>query len=114
MIKIQSKGKAIILALCLVLLPVAALAATAVLNGDGFLGWQAVGGSGAVASTGGTYQLHGAAGIPGAHQGAATGGAYSLSGGYIPVADVDTTPVVPLENPMWLPIISRPPTPPQQ
>ena len=95
----------IALALLLVLLPVAALAATAALS-DGLLPWHAVGGSSAEVSTGGSYSMAGAAGVPGGHQSVATRGAYSLNGGYVPIA-LDAGPVGPTTTFTWLPFVTK-------
>lgn len=99
----------VMLALVLVLLPIAALATTAAFS-DGLVGWQAIGGSGSDTSVGGAYQLTGAAGVSGGHQSHSVGGGYTLNGGYVPVVLAVATPVPLGENMRWLPIISRPPT----
>lgn len=102
---IASRWRSILLALLLVLLPVAALATTAALS-DGLLPWHAVGGSSAEVSTGGSYAMAGAAGVPGGHQSVATGGSYSLNGGYVPIGP-EAGPVEPTTSFTWLPFITK-------
>jgi len=99
------RWRSLLLALLLLLLPVAALAATAVLS-DGFVGWHAVGGSSAEMSTGGSYAMTGAAGVAGGYQSVATGGPYSLNAGYVPIAP-EATPVGPTTSFTWLPFVTK-------
>lgn len=101
---LRFKGAALLVAVALLLLPVGALAFTAVLN-DGFLPWHSVGGGDDVVSTGNGYTLTGAASQNGSIAGDETTG-YSLVGGYVPVPPAVETPV-PGDKPIWLPVIQN-------
>lgn len=106
MTTIRSKGRAILLALLLILLPVAALAATAAIT-DGFVGWSAIGGASPSASTGGSYSMTGAAGQTGG-QAVATGGSYRLNAGYVPLVVPEATqPPPPTHIFSWLPLVTK-------
>lgn len=94
--------RALLFAALLVLLPVTALAVTAVLT-DGAIEWSAIGGG--AQSAGGSYTLSGAAGQAGAHTSLATGGGYSLNGGYVP-RGVSAPPAQ--QAKIYLPVVSKP------